>query len=101
MTTLEIIQLIIISLVALVAVIWFIIKAIKNKWFSKMYKAIKEGVREAEATDLKGKEKLEFALKYVEAFCDTEGIPFSFVKNLVIKAIEKLVEGYNNIKKGK
>ena len=101
MSTLELIQLIIISLTALVAVIWFIVKAIKNKWFSKIYKAIKEGVVEAEKTDLKGKEKLNFALKYVEDFCDKEGIPFSFVKNLVVKAIEKLVEGYNNIKKGK
>ena len=89
MSTLELIQLIVISLIALVAVIWFIVKAIK------------EGVVEAEKTDLKGKEKLEFALKYVESFCDKEGIPFSFVKNLVVKAIEKLVEGYNVIKKGK
>lgn len=101
MSTLELIQLIIIFLVAVIAVIWFIVNAIKNKWFSKIYKAIKEGVREAEKTDLKGKEKLNFALKYIENFCDKEGIPFSFVKNLVVKAIEKLVEGYNNIKKGK
>ena len=101
MSTLELIQLIIIFLVAVIAVIWFIVNAIKNKWFSKIYKAIKEGVREAEKTDLKGKEKLNFALKYIENFCDKEGIPFSFVKNLVVKAIEKLVEGYNNIEKGK
>ena len=101
MSTLELIKLIIIFLVAVIAVIWFIVNAIKNKWFSKIYKAIKEGVREAEKTDLKGKEKLNFALKYVENFCDKEGIPFRFVKNLVVKAIEKLVEGYNNIEKGK
>ena len=99
MTTLELIELIVIVAIAIVGVIWFIIKAIKNKWFSKIYKFIKEAFREAEKTELKGKDKLEYALKYVEEACEKEGIPFKAIKKLVIIAIEKLVEGYNIDKK--
>jgi hypothetical protein len=101
MTTLELIELIIIVAVAVIGLVWFIIKAIKNKWFSKIYGFIKEAFREAEKTELKGKAKLEYALEYVEAACDKEGIPFKAIKKLVIVAIEKLVEGYNIDKKGK
>lgn len=99
MTTLEIIQLIAIIVAAVVLGVFYAIKAIKNKWLSKIYKAIKDGIVEAEKSKLKGKDKKEYVLKYVQLICDEEGIPFKAIKKLVDKAIEKLIEGYNTIAK--
>lgn len=99
MTTLEIIQLIAIIVAAVVLGVFYAIKAIKNKWLSKVYNAIKDGIVDAEKSNLKGKDKKEYVLKYVQLICDEEGIPFKAIKKLVDKAIEKLIEGYNTIAK--
>lgn len=99
MTTLEIIQLIAIIVAAVVLGVFYAIKAIKNKWLSKVYNAIKDGIVEAEKTSLTGKAKKEYVLKHVQLICDNEGIPFNVIKKLVDKSIEKLVEGYNTIAK--
>ena len=99
MTTLEIIQLIAIIVAAVVLGVFYAIKAIKNKWLSKIYNAIKDGIVDAEKSNLKGEAKKEYVLKYVQLVCDEEGIPFKAIKKLVDKAIEKLIEGYNTIAK--
>lgn len=99
MTTLEIIQLVAIIIAGIIVGVYWAIKAIKNHWFSKIYKAIKDGIVEAEKTSLRGKDKKEYVLKYVQLVCEEEGIPFKAIKKLVDKAIEKLIEGYNTIAK--
>lgn len=101
MSTLEIIELIVIGIIVVVLSIYYLIKAIKNKWLSKIYKAIKDGIVDAEKSNLKGEAKKEYVLKYVQLVCDEEGIPFDAIKKLVDKAIEKLIEGYNTIAKSK
>lgn len=100
MSTLEIIELVALIIIGIGLGIYYLVKAIKNHWVSKIYEAIKVGIREAEQTGLKGKDKLDYALKYVHLICDEEGIPFNFIKGLVTKIINKLVEGYNTFKKG-
>lgn len=99
MTTLEIIQLIAIIVVAVILGVFYAVKAIKNNWLSKVYNAIKYAIVEAEKTSLTGEDKKEYVLKYVQLICDEEGIPFKAIKKLVDKAIEKLIEGYNTIAK--
>ena len=101
MSTLEIIEMIVIGIIIVILSIYYLIKAIKNKWLSKIYKAIKDGVVEAEKSRLKGAEKKAYVIKYVQLICDEEGIPYSAIKKLIDKAIETIVDGYNTIAKSK
>ena len=101
MSTKEIIEMIVIGIIIVVLAIYYLIKAIKNKWLSKIYYAIKDGVAEAEKSHLKGAEKKAYVLKHVQLICDEEGIPYNAIKKLIDKAIETIVDGYNTIAKSK
>ena len=63
MSELEIIQLCIISAIVLFLVIFYAIKAIKNKWVGKLVSSVKEACKVAEASGKTGSEKKEMVLK--------------------------------------
>ena len=97
MSELEIIQLCIISAIVLFLVIFYAIKAIKNKWVGKLVSSVKEACKVAEASGKTGSEKKEMVLKAVEAKCGELGIPFKHT--LICKLIEQIINGYNAIVK--
>lgn len=101
MTILEIIELAVLVVIILGLGIYYLIKAIKNKWLSKIYNSIKDAIVEAEATELKGQAKKEYVLNKVKDLCSELGIPYELIKKLVDRAVEKIIEGYNTISKSK
>lgn len=101
MSKLELIEMIIIGVIIIILAVYYFIKAIKNKWLQKIYNEIKCSIAEAEETGLTGPEKKQYVLDQIEALCKQEGIPYEFIKKLICKAIDKIVEGYNAIAKSK
>ena len=101
MTKLELIELIAIVVLGVGLGIYYIYKAIKNKWLKKITYAIKEGIAEAEKTKASGNTKKAYVMNHIQLVCDKEGIPFELIKKLVDKTIEKFIEGYNAIVKSK
>lgn len=98
MTKLELIELIIIGVIALFISIYYIIKAIKNKWIGKIADTIKESIKYAEDNVPKG-EKKQYVLDKVEERCAELGVPFGLIKKLISTIIDKIVANYNVIKK--
>lgn len=101
MTILEIIELVVLATVTLVLIIFYSIKAIKNKWVSKIYSSIKAAIIQAEESNLDGPSKKQFVLNCIEDLCDEQGIPYLLIRKLIDRTIEKLIEGYNTISKKK
>ena len=102
MTTWEIIRLVIEVLVVVVISTYYIIKIIKNKWFSKISDCIKTAIVEAELTwpEGHGEEKKNYVIEKTKKYCEELGIPFGILYNLIIKLINTIVANYNLIKKG-
>lgn len=103
MTTLEIIQLIVIAVVVLALVIYVIVAGVKNKWFSKLAETIKVAIAEAEQKwpEGHGDEKKQYVIEAVKAKCKELGIPYEVLYKLVNKLIDTIVEHYNVISKSK
>ena len=99
MTTRDIIELIVYGVIALVVLVYFIIKAIKNGWIQKITKTLNDAIKYAEKNIEGGVAKKEYVLRKVEAKCDELGIPFSLIYKLVNKIIDKVISNYNIIKK--
>ena len=102
MTTLEIIELAILAIVAVALSVYYIVKAIKNNWLGKIAGCINNAIKEAEekfAESGSGDKKKEYVLEAVEKECESLGIPFNLLKKLISTLIDKIVANYNIIKK--
>lgn len=99
MTKLEIIELIALGLIVLGLTIYYLIKAIKNGWVEKITLTINEAIKYAEKNIEGGKVKKEYVMQKVEEKCEELGIPYTMIKNLVGKLIDKIISNYNIIKK--
>lgn len=99
MTKLELAELIALAIVVVVLAIYYSIVAIKNGWVKKITQTLNESIKYAELNISGGEEKQEYVLNQVEKKCDELGIPFTFIKKLVIKLIKKIISNYNVIKK--
>ena len=99
MTKLELAELIALAIVVVVLAIYYSILAIKNGWVKKITQTLNESIKYAELNISGGEEKQEYVLNQVEKKCDELGIPFTFIKKLVIKLIKKIISNYNVIKK--
>lgn len=97
MSTLELIELIVIAALIVSLTIFYLIKAIKNKWLSKITEAILKAMKEAEQSGMSGSEKKAYVLKKVEELCIELGIPYSFIKSLIDRFIEKTIKSYNSM----
>ena len=101
MTVLEIIQLVAIGLIILGILTYLLVKAIKNKWISKLTNCIETSIKEAEIqwSEGHGSEKLEYVLGKVKAKCEELGIPYMLLYKLIKALVEKIVSHYNVIAK--
>lgn len=102
MTKLELVELIALAIVAIGLGIYFLVKAIKNGWITKITKTMNEAIKYAELNFTDGdkkKKKLEYVLSKVEEECDELGIPFTLIRNLVTKIVKRIISDYNVIKK--
>lgn len=102
MTVLEIAELVILAIVIVALSIYYIVKAIKNKWLEKITDAINKAIKEAEEKfpeSGSGDLKKTYVLKAVEEECVKLGIPYSLLKSLISTFIDKVVSNYNVIKK--
>lgn len=101
MTVLEIIQLVAIGLIVLGILTYLVVKAIKNKWISKLTHCIETSIKEAETQwpEGHGSEKLEYVLGKVKAKCEELGIPYMLLYKLIKALVEKIVSHYNVIAK--
>lgn len=99
MTKLELIELIVLGLVALVLIVYYSIKAIKNGWVQKITSTMNEAIKYAEANITGSKEKKEYVLQKVKEKCEELGIPYTLIESFVSKLINKIIANYNVIKK--
>lgn len=99
MSILEIVELVVIAVVALGLIIYYLIMAIKNNWLKKITDALNVAIKEAEASGKSGKEKKEYVLAQVEAKCKELGIPYALIKKLISKVIDKIIANYNAVVK--
>jgi hypothetical protein len=101
MNKLEIIQIIALALIILGLTIYYICKAIKNKWIEKLTDTIKKAIQDAETKfpEGHGQEKLELVLEAVRIKCAELGIPYEMLYKLIRKLVNKIIENYNIIAK--
>ena len=102
MTVLEIAELVILAIVIVALSIYYIVKAIKNKWLEKITAAINKAIKEAEEKFTEsgsGDLKKTYVLKAVEEECNKLGIPYTLLKSLISTFIDKVISNYNVIKK--
>lgn len=99
MTKLELIELIILIVVAVGLGIYYLIKAIKNGWIQKITTTMNEAIKYAEKHIEGGTAKKEYVLRKVKEKCEELGIPYSLIENLVKRIIDKVIANYNVIKK--
>lgn len=99
MSKLELLELIVIGVVALGLGIYYLIKAIKNGWITKITATMNEAIKYAELNISGGEKKKEYVLCKVEEKCEELGIPYTFIKKLVKKLVDRVVANYNVIKK--
>lgn len=99
MTKLELIELIILVVVALGLAIYYLIKAIKNGWIQKITTTMNDAIKYAEKNIDGGQAKKEYVLKKVKEKCEELQIPYTLIENLIKKIIDKVIANYNIIKK--
>lgn len=100
MDTLDLIKLVATIIIGVGIGLYFLVKAIKNRWLSKLANVINEGVKYAE-DNIKGPEAKEnYVMQKVEESCSELGIPYGLIKGPVRKLIKLIVAHYNVIKKG-
>lgn len=101
MNKFELIKTIMLAVIIVVLLIYYIIKAIKNKWLGKIINTIEEGIKEAEIKypNGNGQIKKELVMNKVYLKCEELGIPFKLLYTLISKLIDKIIDNYNVIKK--
>ena len=95
MSILETVLLIIFAVIFLAILVWFIIKAIKNKWLSQLMEVRNAAIREAEDSDMKGEDKKKFVLDKIKTKADELKIPYELIKKAVSVAIDLIVADHN------
>ena len=102
MTVLEIVELVILAVVVVALSIYYLVKAIKNNWLSKIADCVNKAIKEAEKKFTEsgsGCKKKEYVLDAVEKECESLGIPYSLLKKLISVLVDKIVANYNVISK--
>lgn len=99
MTTLELIKLIVLGVVALILIVYYSIKGIKNGWVRKITETMNEAIKYSETNIIGSKEKKKYVLQKVKEKCEELGIPYTLIESIVSKLIDKIIANYNVIKK--
>lgn len=95
MTKLEIIQLIALVAIAVFMVVYYCIKAIKEKWLEQLTHTIETSIKYAEENFKTGQEKLAYVLKHVKLKCEELNIPYYLLEKLIKKLINRIIKDYN------
>ena len=102
MSILDIILTSIVGIILLAVVIYYVVLAIKNKWFSKILDVIKNAIIEAETkftSPNSGPEKKAYVLNAVSKKCEELGIPVKLLYNTISKYIDDVINKYNLLSK--
>lgn len=101
MTTLEIIELIVLAVAAIALGGFYIYKAIKNKWIGELMETIATAMKEAEEKwpEGHGEEKKQYVLDAIKAKCDELSIPYTLLVSVFKKLIDTIVSDWNILKK--
>lgn len=93
---------VIITLVCLVAILlafilYFVVKAIKNKWVTKLYETLKISMKEAEEKydSGHGDDKKKYVLDAMEKKAEELGIPWKMLVSTISKLINTIISNYN------
>ena len=101
MSNRDLIELIVIGIIALFIAIYFIVKMVKNHWIKQLTDTLNEAMHYAEVAITGAEEKKKYVLSKIEEKCIELGIPYGLIYKLVNKLIEKIVNYHNRIAKGK
>lgn len=99
MSIVEIIELVVLCVVVLVLVVYYSIQAIKNHWIKEILNTMNEAIKYAELNIKDGPSKKKYVLDELEKKCNELSIPFSLIRKLVSKLIDKTIADYNVIAK--
>ena len=101
MSTLEIVELIILIVAALGLGGYYLYKAIKNKWIASLLGTIKTAMKEAEEKwpEGHGEEKKQYVLDALKEKCEELSIPYTLLVTVFEKLIASIVEHWNILKK--
>ena len=102
MTSLEILELVLLCICILALSIYVLVKGIKDKWFAKLLATIETSIKEAEKKFPEsgcGDKKKAYVIEKIEAKCKELNIPYALLKKLIDLAIDKVIEDYNIISK--
>lgn len=99
MTTVQLIETIILILVVFVITVWYVVKAIKNKWLENINETIDKAIREAEDLAKKGELnkglKKQYVLDKIANKCVELGIPYQLLAKLISKVVDNIVKNHN------
>ena len=100
MTTLEIIEFVVICVAFVTLFGIYFYKAIKNKWLGELMNTVEQAMREAEEKwpEGHGDEKREYVLKALEEKCEELHIPYTIMTSLLTKVIAEIVKHWNILK---
>lgn len=101
MNKFELFKTIVLAVIVVSLLIYYIIKAIKNKWLQKLTETIEKAIVFAETKfpEGHGQEKLQIVLDAVKEKCIELNIPYSLLYKLIRNLIDKIIENYNIIAK--
>lgn len=88
-------------IILLAFIIFFLVKAIKNKWVSKLYETLKTSMKEAEEKypSGHGDEKKQYVLDALEKKAEELCIPWRMIFRTISNLINTIVSNYNMLAK--
>lgn len=94
-------ELVLMIAIAVVFIIWFTIKSIKNKWVSSLIDTVNVSIKNAENNSLckDGFEKKKYVMACVEAKCNELKIPYYILSKVISKLVDTIISHYNVISK--
>lgn len=101
MSITEIVELCVLGFVVVAALVYFIVKAVKNKWLEKLTDTIETAMGEAEVKYTEsgsGDKKKEYVIEKVKEKCKELNIPYMILSTIISKAIDVIVKNYNTMK---
>lgn len=101
MSTTEIIELVIITVLGAAILFYWIYVALKNHWLSQIIETVKQAMIEAEEKWPygHGEEKKQYVLDAIKEKCESLQIPYSLIVTTISKIITEIVSHWNLLKK--
>lgn len=100
MTTLEIVELVVLIAAFVTVFVIYLVKAIKNKWLGQLMATLETAMKEAEEKwpEGHGDEKREYVLNAMRKKCEELQIPYGVMASLLTRIIAEIVKHWNILK---